>query len=329
MSSAIAMRSELEIPEAPQYLAIAAISHVRGQLILPTFLRGGTVHLLKRFDPTEVLETIVEERITMTLMVPTMIYKVLQMPLEQYDLSSLELVVYAVSVIAPDRLAEAISRMGSIFSQVYAQTECTPIAVLRKSDHSLDEPDTLQSCGFAVAVANVRVLDVSGQEQPRGTVGELCVRSPSVMQEYQGQPEMTAETLEGGWLHTGDLGYIDATGRIFIVDRKKDMIVSGGFNVYPREVEDALATHPAVNSSAVYGVPHAQWGEAVWASVVLRTGAHADAETLISHVRGLKGPLFAPKNIVFTEHLPTTPFGKVDKKALRAPHWEGRDRAVS
>jgi fatty-acyl-CoA synthase len=173
------------------------------------------------------------------------------------------------------------------------------------------------------------VLDEKEQELPSGTVGELCVRSPSVMGEYLGQPEMTTETLAGGWLHTGDLGYIDTTGRIFIVDRKKDMIVSGGFNVYPREVEDALSTHPAVSSSAVYGVPDHQWGEAVWASVVLRADTAVDADTLIGHVRQIKGPLLAPKRIIFTDSLPTTPLGKVDKRALRAPHWEGRSRAVS
>ncbi|MBN9407767.1 MAG: AMP-binding protein [Burkholderiales bacterium] len=325
---AIAMNSELELPEGMQYLAIGLISHVTGQLIAPTFMRGGTVHLMKKFDPVQVLETVQRERISVTLMVPTMIYRLLDAPLQAYDLASLQLVVYAGSVISPDRLKQAIQRIGPVFSQVYAQTECTPIAILRRADHVLDDPASLQACGYPMATAEIAILDDDDRPVAPGGIGEICVRSPSVMQGYLDQPAATAQALAGAWLHTGDIGFADAKGRLSIVDRKKDMIVSGGSNVYPREVEDVLVAHAAVASAAVIGVPHETWGEAVAAVVVLRPDARAEADELIAYVRDRKGPLLAPKQILFAPTLPMTPFGKVDKKKLRAPHWEQSARAI-
>ena len=325
---AIAMNSELELPDGVQYLAIALISHVTGQLIAPTLMRGGTVHLIKKFDAGQVLEIIQRERISATLMVPTMIYKLLDAPLEEFDLGSLELVVYAGSVISPDRLRQAIQRIGPVFSQVYAQTECTPIAILRRSDHDLDDPSSLAACGYPMATAEIAILDDSNQPVAAGEIGEICVRSPSVMQSYLEQPEATQQALAGEWLHTGDIGFADPRGRLSIVDRKKDMIVSGGSNVYPREVEDVLAAHGAVASVAVVGVPHATWGEAVAAFVVLRDGAEVEAADLIAYVRERKGPLIAPKQVIFADALPTTPFGKIDKKKLRAPYWERETRLI-
>lgn len=325
---AIAMNSELELPDEVQYLAIGLISHVTGQLIAPALMRGGTVHLHQKFDAVQVLETIQRERISVTLMVPTMIYKVLDAPLEDFDLGGLKLVVYAGSVISPDRLMQAIQRIGPVFSQVYAQTECTPIAILRRGDHDLDDPSSLEACGYPMATAEIAILDDDNQPVPDGRIGEICVRSPSVMQGYLEQPDATDEALSGDWLHTGDIGFANARGRLSIVDRKKDMIVSGGSNVYPREVEDVLTAHAAVASAAVIGVPHAIWGEAVAAIVVLRSGAKADAGELMAYVRERKGPLIAPKQIEFADVLPMTPFGKIDKKKLRAPYWQGEARAI-
>ena len=325
---AVAMNSELELSDGVQYLAIALISHVTGQLIAPTLMRGGTVHLMKKFDAGQVLETIQRERISATLMVPTMIYKLLDAPLEEFDLGSLQLVVYAGSVIAPDRLREAIQRIGPVFSQVYAQTECTPIAILRRKDHDLDDPSSLAACGYPMATAEIAILDDSNQPLGAGEIGEICVRSPSVMQGYLEQAEATQQALAGEWLHTGDIGFSDPRGRLSIVDRKKDMIVSGGSNVYPREVEDVLTAHAAVASAAVIGVPHATWGEAVAAFVVLREGAQAEAADLIAYVRERKGSLIAPKQVIFADALPTTPFGKIDKKKLRAPYWEREARPI-
>ena len=325
---AIAMNGELELPDGVQYLATALISHVSGQLIAPTLMRGGTVHLMKKFDVRQVLETVQRERISATLMVPTMIYKLLDAPLEDFDLRSLKLVVYAGSVISPERLKQAIQRIGPVFSQLYAQTECTPIAILRRADHDLDDPSSLEACGYPMATAEIAILDDDNQPLPTGQVGEICVRSPSVMKGYLEQPDATEEALSGEWLHTGDIGFANASGRLSIVDRKKDMIVSGGANVYPREVEDVLTAHASVASAAVIGVPHEVWGEAVAAIVVLRAGATVTADELIAYVRELKGPLIAPKQLDFAEALPTTPFGKVDKKALRASYWQGEARAI-
>jgi fatty-acyl-CoA synthase len=174
----------------------------------------------------------------------------------------------------------------------------------------------------------VAVLDEEGRLAPDGTPGELCIQGPTVMEGYWKQPELTAATLAGGWLHTGDLGIRDEDGFFYIVDRKKDMIVSGGFNVFPREVEDVLARHEAVSAVAVIGVPDDKWGEAVKALVVLRPGGRAEAEELIALVREHKGPIYAPKSVEFIDALPMTPVGKADKKVLRARYWAGHERRV-
>ena len=174
----------------------------------------------------------------------------------------------------------------------------------------------------------VTLLDESGEPVSDGTPGEICLQGPSLMDGYWKQPELTASTLAGGWLHTGDIGIRDEDGLFYIVDRKKDMIVSGGFNVFPREIEDVLARHPAVSTTAVIGVPDDKWGEAVKALVVLRPGAHADPDELIALVRDHKGPVYAPKSIEFLDTLPITPVGKADKKVLRAKYWQGRERHV-
>ena len=174
----------------------------------------------------------------------------------------------------------------------------------------------------------VAVLDDDCNPAPDGTPGELCFQGPSVMEGYWKQPELTAATLAGGWLHTGDVGVRDDDGYFYIVDRKKDMIVSGGFNVFPREVEDVIAGHAAVSAVAVIGVPDEHWGEAVKALVVLRPGARVEADEIVGLVRDRKGPIYAPKSVEFLDGLPMTPVGKADKKVLRAEYWDGRDRHV-
>jgi fatty-acyl-CoA synthase len=174
----------------------------------------------------------------------------------------------------------------------------------------------------------VTLLDESGEPAPDGAPGEICLQGPSVMDGYWKQPELTASTLAGGWLRTGDIGVRDGDGLFYIVDRKKDMVVSGGFNVFPREIEDVLARHPAISAAAVIGVPDDKWGEAVKALVVLRPGAHADASELIALVRDHKGPVYAPKSVEFLDSLPVTPVGKADKKLLRAQYWQDRERHV-
>jgi fatty-acyl-CoA synthase len=319
-----------DFPVDIRYLAVAPISHAAGMPIMPTLMRGGTVVLQSRFDPTAWLEAIAAERITVSLLVPTMIYAILDHPaLATTDLSSLEMLIYGASPISPTRLAEGIERIGQVFCQLYGQTESFGQGTsLWRAHHNPADLHRLTSCGTAMPFTRISVLDDDGQPAPDGTPGEMCIQGPSVMQGYWRQPEMSASTLAGGWLHTGDIGVRDDDGFFYIVDRKKDMIVSGGFNVFPREIEDVLCEHAAVSTAAVIGVPDDKWGEAVKALVVLRPGAQADPAELTALVRERKGPVCAPKSVEFLDSLPLTAVGKADKKLLRARYWGGRDRQV-
>ncbi|WP_445489816.1 AMP-binding protein [Rhodopseudomonas sp. RCAM05734] len=326
---ASAILADFEIPDTPRYLTVAPISHVAGTKVLPALIRGGTVHMLKGFDPEAVFRTIERERINFTLFVPTMIYMLLDHPaLPKTDLTSLELLLYGASPMSPSRLLEGMERIGPVFSQLYGQTECYPVSVLRKTDHDASRPDLFLSCGFPISACDVRILDDDDQEVAPGEAGEICVRAPHVMAEYWQRPEQTAETLKNGWLHTGDIARADERGYMFILDRKKDMIVSGGFNIFPREVEDVLTQHPDVAMCAVVGVPDDKWGEAVTAIIVARDGARPSAEELINLVKTRKGSAHAPKHIKFVSELPLTGVGKIDKKSLRASFWVGRERMV-
>ncbi len=326
---ASAILADFEIPDTPRYLTVAPISHVAGTKVLPTLMRGGTVHMLKGFDPEAVFNTIARERINFTLFVPTMIYVLLDHPaLARADLSSLELLLYGASAMSPSRLTEGIERIGPVFSQLYGQTECYPVSVLRKADHDPKNPELFLSCGFPIAACEVKVLDDEDREVATGEAGEICVRASHVMAEYWRRPEQSAETLKNGWLHTGDIARADQRGYLFILDRKKDMIVSGGFNIFPREVEDVLSQHADVAMVAVVGVPDDKWGEAVTAIVVAREGARPSAEELINLVKARKGSAHAPKHVKFVDKLPMTGVGKVDKKVLKAGFWIGRERMV-
>jgi fatty-acyl-CoA synthase len=324
-----AILADFEIPEGARYLTVAPISHVAGTKVLPTLMRGGTVHMLKGFDPEAVLKTIEREKINFTLFVPTMIYVLLDHPaLDKTDLSSLELLLYGASAMSPSRLVEGIERIGPVFSQLYGQTECYPVSVLRKADHDPKTPELFLSCGFPIAACQVKILDDNDQQVATGEAGEICVRASHVMAGYWKRPDVTAETLKNGWLHTGDIARKDERGYMFILDRKKDMIVSGGFNIFPREVEDVLTQHADVAMCAVVGIPDDKWGEAVTAVVVAREGTKPDADELINLVKARKGSAHAPKQIQFVKELPMTGVGKVDKKVLRARFWEGRGRMV-
>jgi fatty-acyl-CoA synthase len=319
-----------DLPEQSTYLAVAPISHAAGMLILPTLLGGGTVVLHRRFDPAAWLAAVASERANLSLLVPTMIYALLDHPdFNRADLSSLETVIYGASPISPNRLAEAIERVGPVFCQLYGQTESSGQGTsLWRAQHDVSDLHRLTSCGTVMPFNRATILDEAGAEVPNGTPGEICLQGPGVMLGYWKQPELTATALAGGWLHTGDIGVRDDDGFFYIVDRKKDMIVTGGFNVFPREVEDVLASHSSVSTAAVIGVPDEHWGEAVMALVVLRPGATATAEELVALVRERKGPISAPKSLEFVESLPMTPVGKADKKVLRAPYWEGHARRV-
>ncbi len=319
-----------DLPRRSTYLAVAPISHAAGMLITPTLMQGGTVVLQRRFDPAAWLAGVATEQASLSLLVPTMIYALLDHPdLERTDLSSLETIMYGASPISPTRLAEALQRIGPVFCQLYGQTEAAGQGTsLWRDQHHPSDLHRLTSCGTVMPFNRAVILDDEGQPVPDGSPGEICLQGPSIMQGYWKQPELTASTLAGGWLHTGDVGIRDGDGLFYIVDRKKDMIVSGGFNVFPREIEDVLAGHPAVSMAAVIGVPDERWGEAVKALVVLRPEARVKAEELIALVREKKGRVYAPKSVDFVDSLPTTPVGKADKKVLRARYWAGRGRLI-
>jgi fatty-acyl-CoA synthase len=248
-----------------------------------------------------------------------MIYALLDHPdFDKYDLSSLQTVFYGASLMSPARLKEAIERIGPVFFQFYGQAEAPmTIFTMRKSEHDPTNMNRMASCGRPVPWVNAALLDDDHAPVPDGHPGEICVRGSLVMEGYLNREDLNKETFAGGWLHTGDVAIKDPDGFYRIVDRKKDMIVTGGFNVFPSEVENVIAQHPAVAQVAVFGASDEKWGEAVTAAVVLRRGQVVDAQTLRDLVRKHKGPHQAPKRVEFVSEIPQTAVGKPDKKALR------------
>jgi fatty-acyl-CoA synthase len=318
-------------PQEVRFLAMTPITHAAGAMIVAVMSRCGTFVMSKGFEPQRFFDLVERHRITATFLVPTMVYVLLDHPgIAQADLSSLELIIYGASPMSPARLVEAMKRFGPVFMQLYGQSEAPNcITALHKHEHDpRNHPERLASCGTPSGPSQVCLLDEAGSEVPVDEVGEICVRGPLVMLGYWNKPEETEKAFRHGWLHTGDMARRDADGFIYIVDRSKDLIISGGFNVFPREVEDVLTRHPAVAAAAVIGVPDEKWGEAVKAVVVLKAGETVAAEALIALVREHKGPVQAPKSIDFVDALPVTGLGKPDKKALRAKYWTGQQRAV-
>ena len=313
------MMAEWEWPAPLRFLSCTPLSHAGAAMFLPTLLKGGTMLVLPAFDPVQVLQTIQDYQINCVMLVPTMIYALLDHPrFDEFDLSSLETVFYGASAISPARLKEAIERIGPVFMQFYGQAEAPmAITILRKHEHDVNDPLRLASCGRPVPWLHVALLDANNQPVPDGEPGEICIRGPLVMNGYRDNPTLTAEAFAGGWLHSGDVAIRDGDGFLRIIDRTKDMIVTGGFNVYPREVEDILAEDPAVAQVAVIGVPHEKWGEAITALVVLREGKSVSVEALRERVIARKGAYQAPKTIEFIDAIPQTQVGKPDKKRLR------------
>ena len=326
--------AEWEWPEHPRFLLCTPLSHAGAAYFTPTVVKGGEMIVLPKFDPGEVLRVIEERRITATFLVPSMIYALMDHPdSHTRDLSCLETVYYGASAMNPVRLAEAIRRFGPIFAQCYGQSEA-PMAItyLAKADHT---EDRLTSCGRPTLFARTALLDPEGHPVPRGEIGEICVSGPLLSGGYWNLPEATAETFKDGWLHTGDMAREDDDGFYYIVDRSKDMIVTGGFNVFPREVEDVVAEHPAVAQVCVIGTPDEKWGEAVTAVIVLRPDHPRDAAAVAqvtaeiqAAVKERKGSVQSPKQVIVADSVPVTALGKPDKKAVRARFWEGVGRAV-
>lgn len=326
--------AEWEWPERPKFLMCTPLSHAGAAFFVPTIVKGGQLVVLTKFDPAEVLRVIEEQKITATMLVPSMIYALMDHPdSHTRDLSSLETVYYGASAMNPVRLQEAIDRFGPIFAQYYGQSEAPMvITYLAKGDH---DQKRLTSCGRPTLFARVALLGDDGNPVPQGEVGEICVSGPLLSGGYWKLPEATADTFKDGWMHTGDLAREDEDGFYYIVDRTKDMIVTGGFNVFPREVEDVIAEHPSVAQVCVIGTPDEKWGEAVTAVVVLRPGADSDAAAVAtmtaeiqSAVKERKGSVQSPKQVIVAESVPVTALGKPDKKTVRAQFWSGAERSV-
>jgi fatty-acyl-CoA synthase len=326
--------AEWEWPEHPKFLMCTPLSHAGAAFFVPTIIKGGELVVLTKFDPAEVLRVIEEQKITATMLVPSMIYALMDHPdSHTRDLSSLETVYYGASAMNPVRLKEAIERFGPIFAQYYGQSEAPMvITYLAKGDH---DEKRLTSCGRPTLFARVALLGDDGNPVPQGEVGEICVSGPLLSGGYWNLPDETSRTFHDGWMHTGDLAREDEDGFYYIVDRTKDMIVTGGFNVFPREVEDVIAEHPAIAQVCVIGTPDEKWGEAVTAVVVLRPGiddSEAAVATITAEIQAAvkerKGSVQAPKQVVVVDAVPVTALGKPDKKAVRAQFWAGAARSV-
>jgi acyl-CoA synthetase (AMP-forming)/AMP-acid ligase II len=295
---------------------------------------GGSCVILREFEPGQVVAQIAQEGVTMAHLAPVMVKRLvdhLQQSPMRFPL--LRRIHYGSAPVAPEDLRRATAVFGPIFAQLYGMTEHVISSMLLPYQARLDgtmlQERRLSSAGQPYPGTSVRILDDEGGDRPLGEIGEIVVRSSGMMSGYWRNPGMTAEVLREGWLHTGDMGLLDEDGFLYIIDRKKDMIVSGGENIYSREVEDALVAHPMVAEAAVIGVPDPRWGEGVMAYVVLREGMQIGEAALIDHCRTLIAGYKRPQKIAFVVALPRLPHGKIDKKALRAPHWDAHGRQVS
>ncbi|MBX3498527.1 MAG: long-chain fatty acid--CoA ligase [Alphaproteobacteria bacterium] len=334
LSNALGCLLEANLADDDVVLSVAPMFHLAGLcMINRALVRGRPTIIVPGFDPLAVLEAIQSERVTFTLLVPTMIQRLLDHPgFARFDLSSLRHIIYGASPISEGLLERTLKAIpGVALTQQYGMTETGgPYTILPPSCHRLDaNRHRLRSAGRAAWSMDVRIADLDGRTMPNGEVGEIVARGAGVMKGYWNRPCENEDAFRDGWLRSGDMGYMDDEGFVYLVDRLKDMIVSGGENVYSAEVENALGTHPAVASCAVIGVPSEKWGEAVHAIVVLRADLHATAEDLRSHCKGLIAGYKCPVSVEFRDSMPLSGAGKLLKHVLREPYWQGRTRRVS
>ncbi|SFP85352.1 Acyl-CoA synthetase (AMP-forming)/AMP-acid ligase II [Variovorax sp. OK605] len=313
----VSIMQAMRLDAHERYLAVASITHGTSTFLLPVLGCGGTVLLPTSTRPRDVLDQLEHDRVTAVFMPPTLIYSLLEDETARgRDWSALRHFVYAAAPMRRDKILEAQQVFGHVETG-YGQTEAPAIISYMPVDDLLDARN-LDSVGRAALMTEIAIMDTAGRLLPTGETGEVVVRGDLVMSGYWKQPEKTAETFHDGWLRTGDGGYLDERGFLFLKDRVRDMIITGGFNVYPTDVENALGKHPAVYDCAVIGVDDAKWGEAVHAAVQLRAGAQATGDELIAWVRARLDPVKTPKAVHFFEQLPRTANGKVSKKDARA-----------
>ena len=318
----------------PVCLCTAPLSHAAGVVAFTIFAQGGANVVLPGFDAGQVLQAIAHHRATHMFLPPTALYSLLAHPeIGKHDYSSMRVFLLAGSPVSPDKLKKGVEVFGPCMCQSYGQTEAPMLltwldqrtaAAAAAGDH----PERLASCGRPTAAVRVAIMDDSGRILPARERGEIVARGTLVTGGYHNLPEATAEIRRYGWHHTGDVGYMDEDGYVYIVDRKKDMIVSGGFNVFCSEVEAGIMALPQVAECAVIGVPDQKWGEAVKALVVVRSGESLTEDQVIAHCKAKLGSVKSPKSVEFWTEIPKTPAGKLDRKTMRKSFWASADRQV-
>ena len=315
-------------------LSCLPLMHAPIILVVASFINGAKHVILPSFDAKAVLETIEREKVTAVFMVPTVIYMLLEYPeLKRYHLSTVKTIVYGGSPMVPERLREAMNVFGNVFVQAYGLAEAfMPITVLTKEEHayalSSQKMRILGSAGKASTYEELKIVDEGGQSVRLHEPGEIVIRGDNVMKGYWNNPEATNEAIRDGWFYTGDIGTMDDEGFVYIVDRKHEMIITGGLNVYPKEVEEVLYNHPAVFEALVIGVPHDKWGESVKAVVALKAGMQASEEALIDYCKGRMADYKIPKSVDFVRSLPKGGSEKILRKEVKDKYWKGYARKV-
>ncbi len=326
--------SSLPIGKPPVHLVIAPMTHAAGGVAMILMAAGATHVILPHFDAEHVMHSIEKEGVTHLFLPPTAIYVLLAHPdIRRHDYSSLEAFIYAAAPMSVEKLKQCLEVFGPVMAQTFGQAEAPMLCTcLTPKDHLvLGNPKLehrLASCGRPTLFTTMGIMDDDGKLLPAGERGEIVVRGNLVMLRYYKNPEATKEASEFGWHHTGDVGYLDEDGFLYIVDRKKDMIISGGFNIYPSEIEQVLWAHPSVQDCAVIGVPDDKWGEAVKAVIELKPGASATEAEILKLCKEKLGSVKCPKSAEFWDALPRSPVGKVRKKDIRETFWKGQKRAI-
>lgn len=323
----------MPVSERPVHLVVAPMTHAAGIASFPLLALGATQVFMAKAEPGAILDAIERHRVTHVFMPPTLIYMLLAHPdVRRHDYSSLRYFMYAAAPMAAGKLREALEVFGPVMAQTFGQVEAPMICTYLSPQDHLDalagHPERLLSCGRPTPLTRVAIMDDDGRLMAPGERGEIVVQGSLVMAGYHDRPEATAEAFAHGWHHTGDIGLMDADGYVYIVDRKRDMIISGGFNIYPSEIEQVLLAHPDVQDGAVIGVPDEKWGEAVKAVVQLKPGEAIAPEVLLAWCRERLGGTKTPKSLEVWPDLPRSAVGKVLKKTIRERFWAGRERRI-
>jgi len=316
-------------------LNIGPLTHAAGLMFMVYYVKGATNIILEKFDPEKVLQAIEQEKVTSVLLIPAMLIRMLNVPhIRSYDLSSLRRIWYGTAPMPAERLKEAIQIFGPLFRQNYGMSEAPqPLTYLGPEDHQVEGPEKvarrLSSAGRPAMGVDLKVVNEDFKPVKPGEMGEIVYRSRHMFREYWNLPEETAQSFRDGWFLSGDMATVDEDGYVYIIDRKHDMIISGGFNIYPREVEEAILKHPGIAEAAVIGVPDEVWGEAVQAVCVLKEGAEVSAEEIIETCKQNLASYKKPKSVDFVSELPKNNYGKIERKKLKDQYWAGHPRRVN